>query len=303
MIHVFGTICLDRMRLVSSLPEPGGYVSVDSERVMVGGEAANTAFALSAWNLPYRLYGNALGSEVMAKVAAIGLPTRDISTAEGAAPVCDIYVTPDGQRTMFGVGFGDMARTIDVDSISFPEEGWFTIDMNFGEVGRAVTEKAAEQGRRLYVMDMQDPSGMGPQDIWQSSTDWAGTAGDIEKNLDWVERKAKSLGATAILTDSGRDFMVGFPDGRTKIYPTFPPPLAADGSQGRLDSTGAGDRFRAGMLLGLHLGWPLNRCLAFAAATAAMKLAHPGAIAPVPSVEQVVAYQNRHPAVLDLFSA
>lgn len=49
MVVVFGTVCLDRILRVARLPGHGGYVEIDDEVLMLGGEAANTALALQTW--------------------------------------------------------------------------------------------------------------------------------------------------------------------------------------------------------------------------------------------------------------
>lgn len=301
MLLIFGTICLDRMRKVAFLPGPGGYVAVQEESVKLGGEAANTAYALVQWGVPIRLVGNAVEPRVLERLTQHGLPVDQISKAEGKAPVCDIYVTPDGQRTMFGVGFDRMADTMDLDQMEVSGATWFTMDMNFGEVGWQAAGKAAEAGVKRYIMDAEPEEALCPGDIWQSSTDWVGTPGNKTANLKWAKKRAANWGATIILTDSGRELVVAHPDGTSRAFPTFPPPLESSGGIGERDSTGAGDRFRAGMLFGLQSAWPFNECLAFAAAAAALKLAHPGGIAPVPKVGEINAYRRAHRSVDTFF--
>ena len=55
MIVVFGTVCLDRIMQVASLPPEGGYVEIERELLMLGGEAANTALALQTWGAQIEL--------------------------------------------------------------------------------------------------------------------------------------------------------------------------------------------------------------------------------------------------------
>ena len=54
-----------------------------------------------------------------------------------------------------------------------------------------------------------------------------------------------------------------------------------------VDSTGAGDAFRAGTLYGLIHNWPLRHCIRFGAAAASLKVAHLGATENVPSLVEV----------------
>ena len=54
-----------------------------------------------------------------------------------------------------------------------------------------------------------------------------------------------------------------------------------------VDTTGAGDVFRAGLIYGLLQGWGVPRMLQFANAAAAISCSRPGAMASVPSLEDI----------------
>ena len=56
-----------------------------------------------------------------------------------------------------------------------------------------------------------------------------------------------------------------------------------------VDTTGAGDIFRAGMIYGLLQNWPIRRILQFANAAAAVSCTRPGAMASVPSLDEIAA--------------
>ena len=62
-VLVFGTVCLDRLRTVGSIPEPGGYVEILDEELFLGGEAANTACALHEWGVSIALMPNPIGTD------------------------------------------------------------------------------------------------------------------------------------------------------------------------------------------------------------------------------------------------
>ena len=62
-----------------------------------------------------------------------------------------------------------------------------------------------------------------------------------------------------------------------------------------VDTTGAGDVFRAGFIHGRLSGWPLERTLRFANAAAAVSCTRLGALAGVPSLADVDAMLAREP--------
>jgi sugar/nucleoside kinase (ribokinase family) len=59
-----------------------------------------------------------------------------------------------------------------------------------------------------------------------------------------------------------------------------------------IDTTGAGDVFRAGFIYGLLQSWPIEQTVRLANAAAAASCTHPGAIASVPSLDDVLALVN-----------
>jgi sugar/nucleoside kinase (ribokinase family) len=57
-----------------------------------------------------------------------------------------------------------------------------------------------------------------------------------------------------------------------------------------VDTTAAGDIFRAGVIYGILQGWPIERMLTFANTAAAIGCTRQGAINSVPSLADVAAY-------------
>jgi sugar/nucleoside kinase (ribokinase family) len=61
-----------------------------------------------------------------------------------------------------------------------------------------------------------------------------------------------------------------------------------------IDTTGAGDHFRAGFAHGLIQGWPIAEVLRFANATAAVSCTRRGAVASAASLADVEEMQRSH---------
>lgn len=296
MVLVFGTICLDRVRNIEALPQPGGYAGVTSETVFLGGEAANTANALKTWGMPIEFAGNLLGESedahaLMRLIIDKGIPTQRIKMGAGITPVCDIYVTPDGERTMFGVGFDTIANHVDVEALPFEAGHWFTADMNLGASARQAVGLARERGMRIYLMDFLAPNeAIQPEDFWQSSTDWVGSKGNTQKNVEWVRKFVAAHGCFTVLSDGPNGLVAGSPDMKPRAFPPFPAPTF-------VDSTGAGDMFRAGMLFGLDSGWDVMRSLAFASAAGCLKCQYLGATSHVPTRDEIEEHISANPDV------
>ncbi|MEJ5170281.1 MAG: carbohydrate kinase family protein [Fimbriimonadales bacterium] len=291
MVVVFGTVCLDRVRRVPSLPEPGGYVEILEETLLLGGEAANTARHLATWGVPVALAGNNLGSGEEGKalwnlVRQAGLPTEFLRSDAGETPVCDVYVTPDGDRTMFGKGFSAMDWPELADRFPLVEGAWFTAEPNMPRTARLAVRRAVGAGMRAYLMDfLRDDEPVPPDGFWQTSTDWAGCRGDSDANLRTVEAVSRRYRCHALLTDGSNGFFWSPPGGPARPLPSYRCPEV-------VDSTGAGDAFRAGALYGLDRGWPVGRALALGAAAGCLACTRLGASQSIPSLQELETLQR-----------
>lgn len=283
MVLVYGTVCLDRVLSVPRFPAPGEYVGIQAETWRLGGEAANTAFALKTWGANFRFHGNHLGAEANPEdpkreqrllwelLAQKGLAETTEPKRTQSPPVCDIYVTPDGERTMFGLGFDTMHEGLRLQPELLDGVDWFCIDMNFGDFGREWVRTARERNVRCYLMDFVSPADPIPAgSVWHSSTDWIGSKTRPKQNLDLVHQIAEEHGVIAVLTDGHHGCYYASPGQRARhAAPLVHPKI--------VDATGAGDTFRGGMLYGLDHGWDLEACVRFASVAGSLKCQYPGA--------------------------
>jgi hypothetical protein len=165
---------------------------------------------------------------------------------------------------------------------------WFTADPNHGALARRAVVTAHEAGMRTYALDfIRDDEQLPHGCFWQSSTSWVGQRGDLESNTRWLEAWITKHACTAVLTDGRDGFLLGDRSKGVRRFPAWP-------IDGVVDSTGAGDVFRAGMLFGLDLGWPLVECLKFAASAGALSCQGFGALGGLTgrsTVEALVASQ------------
>lgn len=298
MIVVFGTVCLDRIRRISELPPVGGYAEIDQESWQLGGEAANTAFALTQWANSVRLVSNGIaldeeGRFVRARLASAGLTavTAGPLPKDPKTPVCDVYVTPNGERTMFGFGFNRNEPTVDPKQLRMSPGRWFTAEPNMEVASRDAARMAQANGMNTYLMDFIRPDDpIAPGSVWQSSTDWIGQRGDVEGNLSVVKSMAERTGAFIILSDGASGLCAGSAEILPRHFPAFPAPEV-------VDTTGAGDVFRAAMLHGLSRSWPVLDALRFAAAAGALQCRFYGATTRVSTLEEMEALIAGHPEI------
>lgn len=298
MVVVFGTVCLDRIRLVPEFPRAGEYVEIDREILALGGEAANTANALALWGEEVWLCGNDIGVGANAdllrnKLARNGLVAHPVGDRgrEMQTPVCDVYVSADGERTMFGLGFRTMEPTLMPNLLPLKPGAWFTAEPNMSTVARQVVRAAIAAGMKTYTMDFVRPDDpIAPGSVWQTSTVWMGERNETFTNIERIRELVKLHRCFAILTDGANGLVAGSVEDGVRFYPPFPAAKV-------VDSTGTGDIFRAGMLFGLSRGWPNFRCLQFASAAGSLSTRSLGATADVPTVVEIERHISEFPTV------
>jgi sugar/nucleoside kinase (ribokinase family) len=283
------------------MPHKGGYVEIESEQFMLGGEAANTANALRTWGAEVVLAGNGAGDDSRGDRLRKLISDQNLeiygSASQGDAqtPVCDVYVSGDGERTMIGAGFSAMRPAIPVQDLPFVRGSWFTAEPNMAVASREAALAAERAGMRLYLMDfLNDDDPINAGSFWQCSTDWAGTRNNLQRNVAYVQRLVQRKGCFGILSDGPNGFVAGSPELPVRAYPPYPAAQV-------VDATGAGDMFRAGMLFGLDQDWPISRCLQFASAAGSLKVGYLGATSRVPSVSEILALVEANPQISRLY--
>lgn len=104
---VFGDINVDIIGRVAAWPQPGGESLCPRLELHCGGVGANTALALSPWQIKTRLIG-CLGQDrfgdLLVRILREGsVDIRNVQrTPRALTGLLYINVTPDGQRTFFG---------------------------------------------------------------------------------------------------------------------------------------------------------------------------------------------------------
>ncbi len=282
-ICLYGTICLDRISTVEALPPLGGYVDIDSQIVSAGGEALNTAVALATWGVKVVIVSNAIGYDaagdmLMSKLSSYpSIETRFIRrSADIRTPTCDVYVTPDGERTMFGTGFKDMGTEwLPHDAITGCKA--FSCDMNPGDDSAQACVDAHLAGVPVVNMDMHTSDlACKASSIILTSSEQVGRIHEIPYLIQKAQEYFATYGCSVVLTAGDKGCVVLDRQlGQAVHLPAYTPPAVVDG-------TGSGDTFRAGLLYRWAVrGDSLLEACRFGSAVAALNLGAVGACAGV----------------------
>jgi sugar/nucleoside kinase (ribokinase family) len=281
------------------MPRSGGYCAILDQDEFLGGEAANTACFLVMWRQEVSLAGNSLGAgfegeNLRLKLLEKGLDVH-LLQKQGSTPMCDVYVTDDGDRTMFGLGFHDEGFHTPFEMLPARPGHWFTADPNMSKTSRLAAKYAHDRGMKLYLMDFfQDQEFVPPGTICQQGTDWVGERDNPKLNREWTQDWSERHKCITLLTDGSYGCYLGRPGHEVAHLPPFPVDSV-------LDTTGAGDAFRAGVLYGLTHQWELGHACRFGAASAALKVPHMGATEMIPSLNEIRHFIHEHPHIAQYY--
>ena len=300
-MHVvgLGASSVDYVNVLPAAPEAAGAnakLRISSHFVSCGGQVANAMAACAAFGLQARFLGpmgtDANGQRVRAELAARGVDVSAAIVREAANQFAVILVDErSGERIVLWdrdprllVRADDLdpalfggARVLHVDDVD--EEGAIAAARLAAARGLTVTsdlDRVTE--RTAAVVDSVTIP------IFASHVPGALTGeGDVERALRRLRRPHHAL----LVVTLGVDGAIALMDDRVVRSPAF--------TVEAVDTTGAGDVFRAGLIYGLLADWPIENSLRFANAAAAVSCTRLGAMRAVPTLREVEDLIQRQP--------
>jgi sulfofructose kinase len=293
-----GLNATDTLISLASFPERGCKVEYSQRSVQPGGQVASTIVACQTWGLHTRYVGK-FGDDSAAKLhrdafAEVGAEA-EIITVPGALSLHNvILVDGSGDRTVICQRDERMvlqpeelrrewivnARALHVDghdtaaatlAASWARQAGIPVTADLDEIYPGVEDLLANVDFLLVNCDFS----------CRLTND-----ADLESSLRKMQKRFGCRLAAATL---GEDGVLAW-DGRQLLHSSaYRLPV--------VDTTGAGDIFRAGFLYGMMQDWPLNRRLDFSCAAAAMNCLGKGArggIRPVSEIENLMATVPRY---------
>jgi len=264
----YGVVGVDHLLQVSRYPEPNGHARVRRDEIQIGGEAANTAIRLSQMGVPVTLMGNPVGSDSLGCyfLDQIGRHEVDcrVEVQEGQTGRAYVVSDSEGTRTIFGA-FGDL------DAPAVPDLLWSDLDLvsldPFVEGAVTVGRLAREKGIPVVSIEVEPDCPFATiSDTIINSAGFlrrheSGDPQDIAQRL--LERGVGSVIVTK--GSKGADF---YSEGQAFHQPIHPVEV--------VDTTGAGDGFRAGFVTGLVTGRSLPECVRLASVVGALSCCYYG---------------------------
>ncbi len=283
-----GLNATDTLISLADYPARGSKMEYSNSSILPGGQVATTVVACQTWGLKTRYVGK-LGDDHAACLhreafERAGVEARLISVAGGVSPQSLILVDGGGERTVLCRRDESMAL-----QPSELKREWIVnarvLHVDGHETAAAALAASWAREAGIPVTADLDETYPGVDDLI-ANIDYLIVSKDFscklmqDSNLESALRRMQSryncklsaatLGEHGVLAWDGRKFY------RSAAYQV---PV--------VDTTGAGDIFRAGFIYGLLQEWPLDRQLDFSCAAAAMNCMAAGARGGIKTVDEV----------------
>jgi ribokinase len=275
-IVVIGDINIDVNFTIPAYPVPGNEAIATTVQMNTGGSAVNTAIALSKMDMEVGFIGrvgrDTLAGKVLADLSEAGVDCTYIQTDPTVSTgMIFIAVTADGERTMFSArGANAFTEAKTIDPLCFAECRWIHLsgysflthhqyetvlialeqaeNSPYTRVSLDVGTEPALRARSQIVeilprLDVIFPNKMELTLLSQGLP--------IDQSLDYLLEH----GAKAVVTKCGHKGSIFAVDNRRIELPAFDIEVR--------DTTGAGDSFDAGVVLGrlIGLSWEASTAL------------------------------------------
>ena len=293
-----GLNATDTLIPLERFPEPGSKVQYSNRSTQPGGQVATTVVACQTWGLRTRYVGK-LGGDDAARLhldafRRVGAEAQ-IVTVPGATSLHNvILIDAAGERTVICQRNDQMVlQPTDLRREWIVNARVLHVD---GHDTAAATQAAAwaREAGIPVVADLDDTY-PGIEEL-VANIDYLIVSEDFscrlmnETNLESALRRMQSrYGCRLSAATLGESGVLAW-DGKQLIH-------SAAYRVHVVDTTGAGDIFRAGFIYGLLRDWPLDRQLDFSCAAAAMNCMAQGArggIQPVAAIENLMATSARN---------
>ncbi len=297
-VYCFGHVSTGRiLRLQGRYPAPDGYAEIAETLENHAGEATGSALVLARLGASVALEGNWIGDTPACRhtldfLRSRGIDCSGLAVKPGYPGVNEIVISDGDSRTVFGRYIDLLFTTPQWEP---PDAGRIRaaritcVDPSFGEATLLAARTAKAAGKPLVTSDARADGALAAQaDAIVISNEFllreypaAVPPGEPRERL-FAGYLARCPGLV-VFTAGAQPLWFGRrgDQGRREL-PSFAVQV--------VDSAGAGDSFRGGLIYGLLHGWSDEPALRFAAAVAALVCTTaPGCVHP-PTLDQVRAF-------------
>ena len=304
-IAIAGSILVDKINEISAYPNAGELTKIRSLKKAVGGCVPNVAIDLKRIcpDLSVKAVGkigdDEEGKFVTSVLAENGVETDDIKLGQDKTSFTEVMSITGGQRTFFtyagaSADFGVADVDLDCLDVKMLHLGYFLLlDKIDNGDGLELLKNAQAKGIKTSIDLVSENSDryslvlpcLPYTDNLIINEVEAGQLAGIEpkrENLRAIAEKLKAYGVKERVVIHTPEVGVCVSENGFTFVPSYA--LPKEFIQG---TTGAGDAFCAGVLLGIYKGWTDEEILAFGSASAVMALSTADAVSGMRKEEEI----------------
>jgi ribokinase len=275
-IVVVGDINVDVNFSIPAYPMPGNEAVATSVKLHTGGSAVNTAIALAKMDMDVGLVGrigrDSLAGKVLADLRESGVDCTHIQTDPAISTgLIFIAVTADGERTMFSArGANTFTQAADIDPTCFSQcrwihlSGYSFLSHHQHETMLLALEQAENSRYTRVSLDVGVEPALRARSqilellpridvIFPNKTELTLLSDGlpVDESIDFLFEH----GARAVMVKCGAEGSIVAVENKRSRLPAFNVTVN--------DTTGAGDSFNAGVVMGLLIGlsWEASAAL------------------------------------------
>jgi sugar/nucleoside kinase (ribokinase family) len=291
-VYSYGVIASSVLYLLrGDFPARSGYAEFTKKYKNVGGEAANSSLVLARLGLTVKLDGNWIkpDEDVAYLKAVFNCNKVDITSVsfQECSGLKEMLVVDSSSRTIFG----NYEKLLQEKTWNLPNEediqntSVVSLDPFFGDASLQVVEFALQHKKPIVTIDCRfDDAIFLAADIVIISEEFLRHV-YLEDNIQKVTSKyLENARGTVIFTFGPKEILFGSQDEDLKLFTPY--------QINPVDTTGAGDSFRAGIIYGLLNEWSIEESIKFASALAALVCQSFPGVMNSPSFEQVMEFME-----------
>jgi sugar/nucleoside kinase (ribokinase family) len=289
-VYAYGVISSSTLHLLRlPFPAADSYSELGDSFAMTGGEALNSSIVLSRLGLTILLDGNWIGDtpeakQLLERIQTYNIDISRLSVQEGYSGVREIVFSDDKTRTVFGnyIDLLSTTRKWNIPNKADVEKARIVcVDPPFGEESALVGRFSAELGIPFVSIDCPYDHPLSTEaEVVILSGEFRSRAypqADLEALLAEYTKRAKGM---VVFTVGSEDILYGRKGEPIRRFKPYQVKV--------VDSAGAGDSFRSGIIYGLLHNWSDEKTIRFASAVAALVCASFPGVLNSPSIVEVM---------------
>ncbi|MFO7678585.1 MAG: carbohydrate kinase family protein [Chloroflexota bacterium] len=295
-VYAYGVIAASELHLLSMpFPSPDAYAEIAETHFMTGGEALNSAIVLSRLGLSVQLDGNWIGDtpageRLLTTIRGYAIDTQRLMVKEGFAGVREIVFSDEQSRTIFG-NYVDLLSTTRKWNIPKKDDlaraQIVCVDPPFQAESALVGAYAVELGVPFVSIDC-------PYNQALASAAAAVIISGEFRNREYPQIALAELFAAyqqraqglVVFTVGDNAVLYGRRESPIRQFKPYPVKV--------IDSAGAGDSFRAGVIYGMLQQWDDDQTIQYAAAVAGLVCASFPGVLSSPTHAEVMRFIQEH---------